>query len=108
MTKKIARNIITNANIYLDGKNFLDRAEEVKLPDVTTVVQEHKALEKIGKVELPYGFDKLTSSPTSGWQLVAQCRVPASMSGLTEPTSPQALSFRVPHGTRGHLCVPRR
>ncbi|EDW0701124.1 phage major tail tube protein, partial [Salmonella enterica subsp. enterica] len=29
MTKKIARNIITNANIYLDGKNFLGRAEEV-------------------------------------------------------------------------------
>ncbi|EAM6405827.1 phage major tail tube protein [Salmonella enterica] len=59
MTKKIARNIITNANIYLNGKNFLGRAEEVKLPDIATVVQEHKALGKIGKVELPYGFDKM-------------------------------------------------
>ncbi|ECD4176987.1 phage major tail tube protein [Salmonella enterica subsp. enterica serovar Napoli] len=59
MSKKNASNIISGANIYLDGKNFIGKAEEVKLPDIATVVQEHKALGRIGKVELPYGFDKM-------------------------------------------------
>lgn len=41
---KIEINRITNANIYLDGTNLLGRAEEVKLPDVSMIMQEHKAL----------------------------------------------------------------
>lgn len=56
---KIEINRITNANIYLDGTNLLGRAEEVKLPDVSMIMQEHKALGMVGKVELPAGFDKL-------------------------------------------------
>ena len=56
---KIEINRITNANIYLDGANLLGRAEEVKLPDVSMTMQEHKALGMVGKVELPAGFDKL-------------------------------------------------
>ena len=50
---KIEINRITNANIYLDGANLLGRAEEVKLPDVSMTMQEHKALGMVGKVELP-------------------------------------------------------
>ena len=56
---KIEINRITNANIYLDGANLLGRAEEVKLPDVSMTMQEHKALGMVGKVELPAGFDKM-------------------------------------------------
>ncbi|MBB5017416.1 hypothetical protein HNQ59_000680 [Chitinivorax tropicus] len=59
MAGKIAINRITNANIYLDGNSFLGRADEVKLPDVSVIMQEHKALGMIGKIELPAGFDKL-------------------------------------------------
>ncbi|EMK0351729.1 MULTISPECIES: phage major tail tube protein [Citrobacter] len=56
---KIEINRITNANLYLAGNNLLGRAEEVKLPDVSMIMQEHKALGMVGKVELPAGFDKL-------------------------------------------------
>lgn len=56
---KIQVNRIINANIYMDGTNLIGRAEEVKLPDVQAVMQEHKALGMIGKIELPSGFDKL-------------------------------------------------
>ena len=66
---KIEINRITNANIYLDGANLLGRAEEVKLPDVSMTMQEHKALGMVGKVELPAGFDK------NPYKLLAlQCR----------------------------------
>jgi len=56
---KIQVNRIVNANIYIDGANLLGRAEEVKLPDITAIMQEHKALGMVGKIELPAGFDKL-------------------------------------------------
>lgn len=46
---KIEINRITNANIYLDGTNLLGRAEEVKLPDVSMIMQEHKALGMVGR-----------------------------------------------------------
>ena len=43
------------------GNSFslLGRAEEIKLPDVSAIMQEHKALGMVGKIELPAGFDKL-------------------------------------------------
>jgi P2 family phage contractile tail tube protein len=63
---KIEINRITNANIYLDGANLLGRAEEVKLPDVSMTMQEHKALGMVGKVELPAGFDKLEGDTMIG------------------------------------------
>ena len=88
MAGKIQINRITNANIYLDGNNLLGRATEIKLPDISLIMQEHKALGMVGKIELPAGFDKLegeikwnsfyqdvmrkTANP---WQAVAlQCR----------------------------------
>jgi hypothetical protein len=55
----ITINRITNANIYLDGGSLLGKAEEIKLPDVTAKMNEHKALGMIGTVELPSGFDKM-------------------------------------------------
>ena len=59
MAGKIEINRITNANIYVNGNSLLGRAEEIKLPDVSAIMQEHKALGMVGKIELPAGFDKL-------------------------------------------------
>ena len=56
---KIQLNRITNANIYVDGNCLLGRAEEIKLPDISMIMAEHKALGMVGKIELPAGFDKL-------------------------------------------------
>ena len=56
---KIQLNRITNANIYVDGNCLLGQAEEVKLPEISAIMAEHKALGMVGKIELPAGFDKL-------------------------------------------------
>lgn len=52
-------NRVTNANIYMDGKSLLGRAEEINLPTVKQIMSEHKALGMNGKFELPAGIDKL-------------------------------------------------
>lgn len=52
-------NRVTNANIYMDGKSLLGRAEEVTLPVIKQMMAEHKALGMNGKFELPAGVDKL-------------------------------------------------
>lgn len=52
-------NRLTNANVYLNGKSLLGRAEEVNLPDIKHMLSEHKALGMVGKVELWSGVDKL-------------------------------------------------
>jgi P2 family phage contractile tail tube protein len=59
MPGKIQINRIVNANIYANGNSLLGRAEEIKLPDVTATMTEHKALGMVGKIELPSGFEKL-------------------------------------------------
>lgn len=59
MAGKIQINSITNANIYLNGSSLLGRAEEIKMPDITAMMTERKALGMVGKIELPTGFDKL-------------------------------------------------
>ena len=56
---KIQLNRITNANIYVDGNCLLGKAEEIKLPDITAMMSEHKALGMVGKIELPSGFEKM-------------------------------------------------
>ena len=55
----ISVNRLTNANIYLDGRSCLGRAEEITLPIIKHVLSEHKALGMVGKVELWSGVDKL-------------------------------------------------
>lgn len=59
MAGSIQINRIVNANVYLDNNSMLGKAEEIKLPDVQAIMQEHKALGMVGKIELPAGFDKL-------------------------------------------------
>jgi P2 family phage contractile tail tube protein len=56
---RIQLNRITNANIYINGNCLLGRAEEIKLPDVSAIMSEHKAVGMVGKIELPSGFEKL-------------------------------------------------
>lgn len=50
---------VVNANIYLNGKNLLGRAAEVKLPEITAAMKEHSVLGLVGKFELPAGFEKM-------------------------------------------------
>lgn len=56
---KIGINAINNANVYVNNTNLLGRTEEIKLPDVSMIMQERKALGMVGKIELPFGFDKM-------------------------------------------------
>lgn len=56
---KIEINKLTNANVYLDGKNLLGRAEEVQLPQIKHKMAEHKALGMIGSAEFFAGIEKL-------------------------------------------------
>ncbi len=50
---------LTNANVYLNGKSYLGKAAEAKLPDVVATLTEHAALGMVGKLELPSGLDKM-------------------------------------------------
>lgn len=55
----ISVNRITNANVYVDGASLMGKAEEIKLPDVTSKMTEHKGLGMIGTIELFAGLEKL-------------------------------------------------
>lgn len=50
---------LTNCNIYADGENYLGRADEVTLPDITGKMVEHKALGMVGSTEFWAGFEKM-------------------------------------------------
>lgn len=56
---KIAINKVYNANVYINGTNFLGRAEEVTLPKVQAKMVEHKALGMFGVVETAAGIEKM-------------------------------------------------
>ncbi|MDH4869812.1 phage major tail tube protein [Pseudomonas sp. BN515] len=50
---------ITNANLYLDGRDFFAQAEEVELGSVKAVMSDHQGLGMVGLIELPDGLDKM-------------------------------------------------
>ena len=53
-------NKLTNANVYVDGANFIGRAEEVNLPDIKYKMTDHKGLGLIAEVEMwSGGIEKL-------------------------------------------------
>jgi len=56
---KISVNKLYNANVYVNGTNFLGRAEEVTLPKVQAKMVEHKALGMVGVIETPAGIEKM-------------------------------------------------
>lgn len=55
-------NKLTNANIYLDNKDMLGRAEEITLPDVTYKMTEHEGLGLLGSMEFFSGIEKMEAS----------------------------------------------
>jgi uncharacterized protein len=59
MATQIQLRRVTNAAIYINGNSLLGKAEEIKLPDITALMSEHKALGMVAKIELPSGFDKM-------------------------------------------------
>jgi uncharacterized protein len=50
---------ITNANIYINGVNLMERAEEVEIPNLKQKMVEHKGLGMAGSAEFWAGVDKL-------------------------------------------------
>lgn len=52
-------NRCTNANIYINGANFMGIAQEIELPKLNFKMVEHQALGMFGLVEYPAGVDKL-------------------------------------------------
>ena len=50
---------ITNSNVYLDGRDFFAKAEEVELGSVKAVMSDFQGLGMVGLIELPDGIDKL-------------------------------------------------
>lgn len=53
---------ITDANVYLDGVNFLGKAQEITLPDLKFQMAAHNALGMFGKVELPAGLEAMEAT----------------------------------------------
>jgi len=53
---------IYNANVYVDGANFLGRVEEATLAEIKMKMTEHKAVGMIGSVEFPSGIEKMEAS----------------------------------------------
>lgn len=50
---------VFNARVYIDGTDFIAKAEEVELPKVKFKFADAKGLGLYGEVELPTGLDKL-------------------------------------------------
>lgn len=57
----ISVNTLVNGNVYLNGSNYLGRAEEIALPEVSPKMVDHKALGLTGEIELPAGVQKMSA-----------------------------------------------
>jgi len=55
----VAVNRVTNANVYVDGTSRLGLAEEITLPEIKSIMSEHKAVGMKGQIELPAGIEKM-------------------------------------------------
>lgn len=55
----ISINQVDNANVYINGNNFLGRAKSIKLPEFEVENIEHKALGLVGTLNLPTGVSAL-------------------------------------------------
>lgn len=52
---------LQEANVYLNGSSLLGQTEEVKLPDVSIKMSDHKALGMVAALELFGGIDKMVA-----------------------------------------------
>lgn len=55
-------NSITNANIYVNGNNFVGRAKEVQIPETAFKQVDHEALGMVGMTELFAGIEKMEAT----------------------------------------------
>lgn len=55
-------NLLSNANVFIDGGPLLGECSEIELPNVTQVMSEHVFLGGLGKFELPTGVDKMSAT----------------------------------------------
>lgn len=60
----ISVNRLTNANLYVDGNNYLGKVQEIEAPTLKAKMAEHKALGMIGSVEFFAGFEKMEAKIT--------------------------------------------
>lgn len=59
MANNISINRITNANVYVDGKSCLGRAEEVTNPVIKHKMADHVALGMVGEMSYASGIEKM-------------------------------------------------
>lgn len=52
-------NKLLNANIYLENKSMVGRADEIELPVIKFLMADHKPLGQVGTTQYPAGIDKL-------------------------------------------------
>lgn len=108
---QIQLNRLTNASVYVDGNSMLGQAEEIKLPDITMNMTEHKALGMVGKIELPAGFDKLegeikwNSFYREAWQRMMSYGeiIPVQVRGNLKSVGARGVTAEVPYVV--HLSV---
>jgi len=50
---------VLNANVYIDGNNFLGKAREVRLPTVSVQKTEHRPLGTFATIALPQGIERM-------------------------------------------------
>jgi P2 family phage contractile tail tube protein len=56
---KLKVNKLVQANVYVDGQNFMGRADEITLPALKETMIEHKGLGMHGKLKLPNGLEEM-------------------------------------------------
>lgn len=95
-------NRLTNANVYVNGINFLGRAEEIELPKIKHKQTEHKALGMAGSPQFWSGIDKMEAKIK--WASLYPDAYPA----LANPTRVVQLTVRSSleqyDGTQGRIA----
>lgn len=88
MADKIKINRLTNANVYIDGKSFLGKAEEVSLPTIKHKMSEHKALGMVGMMEFFAGIEKMEA------KIKWNSFYPDALKKMADPTTSMQLQVR--------------
>jgi uncharacterized protein len=57
-------NVLSNANIYMEGNNFAGKAKEIELPEIELKMEEFDALGLYGTPELPNGIEPMEGTIT--------------------------------------------
>jgi uncharacterized protein len=55
-------NVLSNANIYIDGRSFVGKAKSVELPEIELEMAEFEALGMFGTPELPVGIQPIEAT----------------------------------------------